>query len=111
MQYAARLTTLPSPKTFAVPLAALVLGAAVATGAYAIADDDSAVVQEPARVIVVDTPTVGEGVSVKDEAATAAAIGTAGVELRGSKASATATSSADPEPTKTSRPGRLGPAS
>jgi hypothetical protein len=111
MQYAARLTTLPSPKRLAVPLAALALGAAVATGAYAIADDDSSVVQEPARVIVVDTPTVGEGVGVKNEAATAAAVGGTGVELRGSKASATGTPSTDPEPTKTSRPGRLGPAS
>ncbi len=76
MQYAARLTTPPSLKSFAAMLAALALGAGVATGAYALIDDES-VIQEPAKVIVVETPTPG------------VASASTGVELRGSKASAT----------------------
>ena len=39
MQYAARLPSVPSTKTVAVPLVALVLGAAAATGSYALIDD------------------------------------------------------------------------
>ena len=74
MQYAARLPSAPSAKTVAVPLVALVLGAAAATGAYALIDDEQ-VVQAP-KVIVLDAPApAGVGTTAKDEAGTAAAIG------------------------------------
>jgi hypothetical protein len=82
MQYAARLTTPPSLKSFAATLAALALGAAVAIGAYTLIDDES-VIREPARVIVVETPAPG------------VASGSTGVELRGSKASATSSTPTD----------------
>ena len=73
MQYAARLPSAPSPKTVAIPLVALVLGAAAATGAYALIDDEQ-VVQAP-KVIVLDAPApAGVGTTAKDEAGTAAAI-------------------------------------
>jgi hypothetical protein len=74
MQYAARLPSVPSTKTVAVPLVALVLGAAAATGAYALIDDGTIDVQ-PSNVIVVDKPAQpGQGTAAKDEAGTAAAI-------------------------------------
>ena len=75
MQYAARLPSAPSAKTVAVPLVALVLGAAAATGAYALIDNEQ-VVQAPSKVIVLDAPApAGVGTTAKDEAGTAAAIG------------------------------------
>jgi hypothetical protein len=76
MQYAERLPSVPSPKTVAVPLVALVLGAAAATGAYALIENEQ-VVQAPSKVIVLDAPaTPTDGTTAKDEAGTAAAIGT-----------------------------------
>ena len=88
MQYAERLPSVPSPKTVAVPLVALVLGAAAATGAYALIDGGSdQFAQAPSKVIVLDTPApASEGTSVKDEAGTAAAIG--GVSAPGEGVSA-----------------------
>ena len=100
------------------PVVALILGAGVATGVYALADDND-VSTQAARVIVVETPAKGTadipgknesvtaaavagGTSVtdipgKDESTTAAAISqSSGVELRGSKASASGQSSFDP---------------
>jgi hypothetical protein len=77
MQYAERLPFVPSPKTVAVPLVALVLGAAAATGAYALIDNDE-VAQAPSKVIVVDAPALAsEGTVAKNEAGIAAAIGSA----------------------------------
>ena len=77
MQYAERLPSVPSPKSVAAPIVALVLGAAAATGAYALIDNNSdQIAQVPSKVIVLDTPSpVSEGVNAKNEAGTAAAIG------------------------------------
>ena len=108
MEYAARLPRFPSRRTMAAPVVALVVGAGVATGAYALIDNgDGAAVAS--KVIVVETPgpqaadipgknesataaaispQTGADTSGKDESATAAAISqSSGVELRGSKAS------------------------
>jgi hypothetical protein len=75
MQYAERLPSVPSPKTVAIPLVALVLGAAAATGAYALIENEQ-VVQAPSKVVVLDAPAPPtEGTTAKDEAGTAAAIG------------------------------------
>ena len=76
MQYAARLPSVPSTKTVAVPLVALVLGAAAATGTYALIDDGTIDLQpSTSKVIVVDKPAQpAPGVAVKHEAATTAAI-------------------------------------
>jgi hypothetical protein len=72
MQYAERL---PNPKSMVAPVVALVIGAAAATGAYALLDSDQVQLNEP-KVIVTETPApVSEGLAAKDEAATAAAIG------------------------------------
>jgi len=71
MQYAAHL---PSSRTLIAPVVALALGAAGATGIYALSDGTDVQVQ-PTRVIVAETPSspnVGA-----NEAATAAAIGKA----------------------------------
>jgi hypothetical protein len=109
MEYAARLTKVPSVVT---PLVTLLVGAAVATGAYALIDDsgtDTAtktiVVEQPGPSAA-DIPGKNESATAaaisgssaiteipgKDEASTAAAISQSnGVELRGSKASSTNT--------------------
>ena len=109
MEYAARLPRIPSRRTMVAPVVALVVGAGVATGAYALIDDGSTVTA-PSKVIVVENPgphaaqipgkneartaaaiSPQTGVTaVHDESATAAAISqSSGVELRGSKASTT----------------------
>jgi hypothetical protein len=74
------------------PVVALLVGAGVATGAYALIDDGNSATQ-PAKVIVVERPAQGSAtIPGKDEAATAAALsGTSAIVPRGSKASATAT--------------------
>lgn len=103
MEYAGRLTRVPSVVT---PLVTLLVGAAIATGAYALIDDDGGTTAT--KTIVVEQPSPNADVSGKDEAATAAAISgssatvtpshdesdtaaaisrSSGVELRGSKAS------------------------
>jgi hypothetical protein len=110
MEYAARLPRTPSRRTIVAPLVALLIGAGVATGAYALIDDND-VATQASKVIVVEQPAPGTAdIPGKNEAGTAAAIagatsvtdipgkdeaGTAagisqsgGVELRGSKASA-----------------------
>ena len=77
MQYAERLPSLPSPNKLVAPLAALALGAAVATGAYALIDNDQISSSPSSKVIVLDSPaTPSAGVSAKNEAGTAAAIST-----------------------------------
>ena len=88
MEYAARLPRLPSRQTVVAPLVALVVGAGVATGAYALIDDNG--VSTASKVIVVERPAAGSAeIQGKNEAVTAAAITQSGIELRGSKASAT----------------------
>jgi hypothetical protein len=87
MQYSERLPVPLPTRSLVTPLVALLIGAAAATGAYALIDDGDEL--QPSQVIVVERPLpVGEGVAAKDEAASAAAIGAVGTELRGSKASA-----------------------
>jgi hypothetical protein len=90
MEYAARLPRSPSRRTLVAPLVALLVGAGVATGAYALVDDND-VATQASKVIVVEQPAPGTAdIPGKDEAATAAGISQSGaVELRGSKASAT----------------------
>jgi hypothetical protein len=71
MQYAERL---PNPRVMVVPIVALAIGAAAATGTYALVDGAGVDVQ-PTRVIVADAPArPGQAVAAKDEAANAAAI-------------------------------------
>jgi hypothetical protein len=70
MQYAAHLL---SPRTLLVPVVALAIGAAGATGIYALSDGTDVSLQ-PTRVIVAETPSQ-PSTATKDEAATAAAIG------------------------------------
>ena len=109
MEYAAPLTKVPSRRSLVVPLVALVLGAGVATGTYALVDNGSST---DSQVIVVQRPGPhAADIAGKNEAATAAAIGRpsaqtadhpneastaasisseqSGVQLRGSKASDT----------------------
>lgn len=110
MEYAARLTRFPSRQSIVVPLVALVLGAGVATGTYALIDNSSTTTAS--KVIVVDrTGPHAATIPGKNESATAAAIGgtvpqtashpneaatavtisksQSGIEGRGSKASST----------------------
>jgi hypothetical protein len=71
MQYAERL---PNPKSMVAPVVALAIGAAAATGAYALLDSDQVNLPQP-KVIVTETPApTSEGIAAKHEAATAAAI-------------------------------------
>jgi hypothetical protein len=114
MEYAASLSRSPSRKTLVAPLVALVLGAGVATGAYALIDNNDTTTAS--KVIVVEQPGPNTadipgkneagtaaaisgpqvaGITEKNEAATAAAISeqSGGIEPRGSKASATGTTS------------------
>jgi hypothetical protein len=120
MEYAARLTRFPSRKTLVAPFVALVVGAGVATGAYALIDDSSTttsdkviVVEQPgpqaanipgkneaATAAAISGPQVA-GITEKNEAATAAAISqqSGGIEPRGSKASSTGTQSTGSSPT------------
>jgi hypothetical protein len=71
MHYAERL---PNPRVMVVPIVALAIGAAAATGTYALVDGTGVDVQ-PTHVIVADAPAQpGQGVAAKNEAATAAAI-------------------------------------
>jgi hypothetical protein len=90
MEYAARLPRSPSRRTLVAPLVALLVGAGVATGAYALIDDND-VATQASKVIVVEQPAPGTAdIPGKNESSTAAAISqSGGIELRGSKASAT----------------------
>ena len=76
MQYAERL---PQTRSLMAPVLALALGAAAATGAYALLDDDTTFKPAAAEVIVVEAPAPPPP-------------STGGLELRGSKASQTGTS-------------------
>jgi hypothetical protein len=72
MQYAEHL---PNPRRMLAPAVALVIGAAAATGAYALIDSEQVELPAP-KVIVAEPPAQpSQGVAAKNEAATAAAIG------------------------------------
>ena len=74
MQYEASLGH-PSARTMLAPLVALVIGAAVATGTYALIDNGDAAIQASTRLIVVETPAQHSAdIPGKNETATAAAI-------------------------------------
>jgi hypothetical protein len=105
MQYEASLARL-SARTMLAPLVALVIGAAAATGTYALIDNGDDAIQASTRLIVVETPAQHSadipgkneaatavainptlGVAGPDEASTAAAVSQSSVtEPRGSKA-------------------------
>jgi hypothetical protein len=73
MEYAAQLL---NPRTVLVPALALVIGAGGAIGIYSALDDADPSIIQPTRVVVTDPPVKpGEGTAAKDEAVTAAAIG------------------------------------
>ena len=74
MQYEASLAR-PSARTMLAPMVALLIGAAVATGTYALIDNGDAAIQASTRLIVVETPAQHSAdIPGKNEAATAAAI-------------------------------------
>jgi hypothetical protein len=125
MEYAARLTRFPSRKTLVAPVVALVVGAGVATGAYALIDDNGTTTAS--KVIVVEQPgphaaeipgkneantaaaisgqSAGTDLPGKNESATAAAISKQphGIELRGSKASEVGPAVGIPSPSAAER--------
>ena len=73
MQYAEHL---PNPRRIVAPAVALVIGAAAATGAYALINNSDQVELPAPKVIVAESPAQpSQGVAAKHEAATAAAIG------------------------------------
>jgi hypothetical protein len=72
MQYA---LARPAARTMLAPFVALVIGAAAATGAYALIDNGDAVIQGATRLIIVETPAQHSAdIPGKNEAATAVAI-------------------------------------
>ena len=74
MQYQASLAH-PSARTILAPLVALVIGAAAATGTYALIDNGNEAIQASTRSIVVETPAQHSAdIPGKNEAATAVAI-------------------------------------
>ena len=74
MQYEASLAR-PSARAMLTPLVALVIGAAVATGTYALIDNGNAAIQASTRLIVVETPAQHSAdIPGKNETATAVAI-------------------------------------
>jgi hypothetical protein len=74
MQYEASLARL-SARTMLAPLVALVIGAAAATGTYALIDNGDAAIQASTRLIFVETPAQHSAdIPGKNEAATASAI-------------------------------------
>jgi len=92
MEYAARLPRIPSRRTMLAPVVALLAGAGVATGAYALIDDND-VATQASKVIVVEQPAAGmTDIPGKNEATTAAAIAgaTSATDIRGKDEAATA---------------------
>ena len=74
MQHEASLAGL-SARTMLAPLVALVIGAAAATGTYALIDNGDGAIKASTRLLVVETPAQHSAdIPGKNEAATAAAI-------------------------------------
>jgi hypothetical protein len=74
MQHEVSLARLPA-RTMLAPLVALMIGAAAATGTYALIDNGDAAIQASTRLIVVETPAQHSAdIPGKNEAATAVAI-------------------------------------
>ena len=72
MQYA---LARPAARTVLAPFVALVIGAAAATGAYALIDNGDDAIEAATRLIVVETPAQHSAdIPGKNEAATAVAI-------------------------------------
>ena len=92
MQYAERL---PNTRTLLAPVVALAIGAAAATGAYALIDSETVVVGEP-EVIVAEVPAPGTVAKTKNEAATAAAISPPATAQGGTNEAATAAAISPP---------------
>ena len=86
MDYAARLPRFPSVVT---PLVTLLVGAAVATGAYALVDDDGSTTATKTIVVEQPSPNAAD-IPGKNEASTAAAISPSQVDIPGKNESATA---------------------
>jgi hypothetical protein len=72
MEYAAQRYTSPSRRSLLAPLVALLVGAGIAVGGYALFDDE-ATVQTADKVVFVDTPGPGEGVRGLDDMTTGSA--------------------------------------
>ena len=126
MEYAARLPRIPSRRTMMAPVVALALGAAAATGAYALIDNGDGGATQASKVIVVETPAPGSAdipgksesstaaaitrsapadIPGKNESATAAAISqSSGIEMRGSKASASGPTGEDADTARRTDP-------
>jgi len=74
MQYEASLARLPA-RTMLAPLVALVIGAAAATGTYALIDNGDDAIQASTRLVFVETPAQHSAdIPGKNEVTTAAAI-------------------------------------
>ena len=104
MQYAERL---PNSRTLLAPVLALALGAAAATGAYALTDNETVVVEDP-QVIVAEVPAQGSTAGGKNEARIAAAIA-APASPGGADEAATAAAISPPESTPDNRLNAPGP--
>jgi hypothetical protein len=72
MEYAAPRYTTSSRRSLLAPFVALLVGAGIAVGGYALFDDETTV-QAPDKVVFVDTPGPGEGVRGLDDMATGSA--------------------------------------
>jgi hypothetical protein len=72
MEYAAPRYTPSSRRSLLAPLVALLVGAGIAVGGFALFDDETTV-QAPDKVVFVDTPGPGQGVRGLDDMATGSA--------------------------------------
>ncbi len=91
MEYAARAPRLPSRRSMVAPVAALVIGAGLATGAAFLVDDGVGGSATSSKVIVVETPAPGSAqIAGKNEASTAAAISSQPSVVAGPNEAATA---------------------
>ena len=106
MQYAERL---PNSRTLLVPVLALAIGAAAATGTYALLDGETVVVGQP-EVIVAEVPAPGTVAETHNEAVAAAAISASAAGARGgTDEAATAAAITPPEPAPQNRLNGPGP--
>ena len=109
MQYQASLAR-PSARTMLAPLVALVIGAAAATGTYALIDNGNEAIQASTRLIVVETPAQHSAdIPGKNEAATAVAIkptlSVAGTDEASTAAAVSQSSGTDPRGSKAASAG------